>query len=471
MRKAFVVLIFMAGLSLLLLLYQWSISHGVIQSNKSDGAPVSVEVSLDITEDKANVTLHYQHLQHDIYEVEIPESATDFTCNYQKNQSCLLNESDHTTKVWNNRQQSFTIQYELVKPEGGRLNNWETMLTHNNKEVFPDAAISLRDYTSTKGSWVAPGTESVHLNEDLVDYYSWEKENLSRSPILRLEKEDLAHWESDGLQVFYPKKQQLSTDIEQELYHLAESYDPAVIFVGNQLNRTDGQSFFRVPNLQPQSIENKLLERNLNTKWGGKQDEWVIDFIVQLFAPLDQKVDQNSDLLAMVRERFSESQLDWMQQELLEGSSSDHLAAEMDRLLSEVYGKPTSFFELNASKRQAVPLFFTEPKAVFWHNDGPLEWRVIEKEGERLYPVAGLAQAAGFELIALNNRDAFVVSTNEQDLRLFTGRKAYVKNQEEIKTGKVIIETVSSELYMKEAFVKELLHLDVVHESSHIRIR
>ncbi|GGD19248.1 stalk domain-containing protein [Pontibacillus salipaludis] len=445
----------------LLVLYQWSMyTYG---GQEADASLPSPKANIRVIHDDGRIYVEQsiEAVKEGSYTVRVPEGIGSVECVYEEGKTCLLEGSPTTVTVSANKELHFT--YELpYRGEGFISGVWFIQLVSNGSLIPMDMNVSITEKQPDKWIWISSALEVAKIKKDHIDFYQWEEEKVTNFPLYSLEAEGYSE-QQKGPITFYSKNSLPEHTLNKiQVLYAQLSEESLVVVVGSKSNSSQ-RGVMHVSSLNEQSFKEAWYHLVLTAGASvPKEMKWLIDSLVAYSANTNSDTEKGKKIKTALTEQVTEIEKEKFFM-LLSEKDEIRIPSDLDQTLGKVKGLETSFFQENISLRKSfVPLYFYETKEILLNNNPvKVNWRPIKIEGERFYPLGGLATLMNMEVTGIPSENVYIVRKEDDTWRFSLNKQTFIENEESFGIASEVLIEVNKDVYMKERYIKEILGISV----------
>ncbi|KGP92339.1 hypothetical protein N780_00055 [Pontibacillus chungwhensis BH030062] len=460
-RKSLLYIIPLIFLLTLLVLYQWSMyTYG---DQEADASAPSPKTNVRITHEGASVYVEqsFTAVREGTYSLRIPEGIKNIECVYEEGKPCLLEKSSTVVTVSANKELHFT--YELPFEDEDWISGvWFIGLERNDSFVPIEIEVSVIEKQPSKWLWMSPGLEVAQIKKDHIDFYQWEERKADSFPLYPFEAEGYSE-QQKGLITFYSKDRLPEKTLEQiqDVYEPL-SDEPLIVIVGSK-SKPSQKGVIHVASLNLHSFKESWYYSLLTAGSSVPEEmKWLIDSVVAYAANTSPNTEKGKKIKTALIEQLTEKESEKFLTSLSREEETQ-IPTYLDEMLGEVKGLETSFFKENMSlETPYVPLYFYETKDILVNsNPVKVSWRPIKINGDRFYPLGGLATLIDMDITGIPSENVYIVRKADDTWRFSLNKQTYIENEESFGIASEVLIQVNKEVYIQERYMKDILRIDV----------
>ncbi|QST01473.1 hypothetical protein IMZ31_07935 [Pontibacillus sp. ALD_SL1] len=460
-RKSLLYIIPLIFLLTLLTLYQWSMyTYG---DQEADASASSPNANIRVTHEGASayVEQSFTDVREGTYSLRIPEGIKNVDCVYEEGKPCLLEKSSTIVTVSANKELHFT--YELpFEDEGWVSGVWFIGLERSDSLVPMDMEVSVTEKQPSKWLWLSSYLEVAQIKKDHIDFYQWEEGKVAYFPLYPIAAEGYTEQEK-GLITYYSKNRLPEKTLEQiqNMYEQV-SDEPLIVMVGSK-SKPSRKGFIHVSSLNLHTFKESWYY-SLLTAGSSVPEEmnWLIDSVVAYAANTSPNTEKGKKIKTALTEQLTEKESEKFLTSLSKEEETS-IPTYLDNMLGKVKGLETSFFRENMSlETPYIPLYFYETKEIVVNsNPVKVSWRPIKINGERFYPLGGLATLIDMDVTGIPSENVYIVKKADDTWRFSLNKQTFIENEESFGIASEVLIQVNKDVYIQERYMKDLLRLDV----------
>ncbi|KGP72461.1 hypothetical protein [Pontibacillus yanchengensis] len=476
-RRLFVWATPMLLLVTFLLTYQWSMfQYGdAAKSSRTYHHPIT---NVDVTHSQGilHITQTIEQLNEQAYKLEFPSNARDISCQYNENETCLIEKREGNQWVTVRKDEPLKFQYYLnTAGKNIVLSNWFIQLSEQDAMLPYDMNVNFTEKQNPSVQWSAPANLEADIKKEYIRYYQWEKNKTTSFPLLQFQPQEYTQIIANDLYIVKNGDFNLSVESIQKEWKDSMFTGPYVLVLNHSLKDQTGNDYMIRSNANLSTIKAGWMQSYLTSNYKIPEDQtWLIQIVQQVFEPREdvpEKVKFAADEITSV---LSSEQIKLMKNEIFSsGKRVDPLDETLNHVLQKVYGHPTPYFEeLKQNSKETPPLYFIDTSSLY-KNDKPLnvEWSPIFLNNERFFPIAGIAQQFNMELVALPTESMYIIRRGGESWRLYLNKKTFVHNEENFGVAAEVLTKFKGEVFIQEKFIEDLWGISVKDVSSSIYLQ
>ena len=427
----------------------------------------SQEIEITYRSGSLDIRHHFKNLPNDELEIVWPDTAVDKQCFLEAEYSCARLSEDRTAfKAGENRSQS--ISY-IIPVEGGLAAQKLV------KDVYASlksggvqfSTIHISTDSTVNGQWVTGLPMIGEQTLALVNYSMFSGTGQIRD--LYWQKSDLAlQKKTDALSLYAGAG--LPADVSgavDEIPLLGGGH--VAVIIGAKPVQQEGYRMLFMPVVTVDSLKKEVLVKQVESMYEfGDSPLWLKHMVAMHLSGETFGTPRAKTVVEELKGQLSEAELsDWKSR--LEGLMGSKVSpAVLDEELSEMVGKYTKYFSMNADAEQTYPFFYNDRRNVYVGEKKLEDVDVIFYEGEVLYTADALLQALGYKTSVGPN--GYYVNSPTRAFRFPDDEHGfYVFNQRRYNTVSPPFSIVAGTYYIKEAWLQRLFLVELQKDEESIR--
>ena len=462
MKKVLLPILLFVSVSSLLLLYQWG-SYDQSEGNVSaDPSVEDIKVDIQIKRDQFIVKYTFNEWESGTYSILPPNDQVKLACSPDCD---IVKNKDGYRWVYDSSN-SETLSYQLPFKEETRALSWTLEFMKNNEKVSPTYQVSLEDYINQENTWVGLTTKNSDIRKDFVRYYQFQSTSHSDFPLILLTGSSKGVWDAGRWMVTYSKDIALKDETKQQILELSTEYAPALIELDQPEGGSDG-GIVSIKARDMSQLESIVFLKQLKTHYPEETQDWVFETLRKVFSSSGNQSTKSGVMAQNIQATLSSEQLNELKRKLLQQSNESSLITRADNLLSEVYGKSTSFFALNNDQSSVIPLYYTYEKGLMWSGDS-INGPMVLVRGEDYLPFEAVVNGAEYPLTKFESDKLYRVEMPGRTYRFYLNRSTFILNEQEFGVANELLRMINGKLYMKKEYVEDLLDIAVYEQENQI---
>ena len=428
----------------------------------------SQEIEITYRSGSLDIRHHFKNLPNDELAIVWPDAAVDKQCFLEAEYSCARLSEDRTAfKAGENRSQS--ISY-IIPVEGGLAARKLV------KDVYASlksggvqfSTIHISTDSTVNGQWVTGLPMIGQQALALVNYSMFSGTGQIRD--LYWQKSDLAlQKKTDALSLYAGAG--LPADISgavDEIPLLGGGH--VAVIIGAKPAQQEGSRMLFMPVVTADSLKKEVLVKQVESMYDfGDSPLWLKHMVAMHLSGETFGTPRAKTVVEELKGQLSEAELsDWKSR--LEGLMGSKVSpAVLDEELSEMLGKYTKYFSMNADAEQTYPFVYNDRRNVYVGEKKLEDVDVIFYEGEVLYTADALLQALGYKTSVGSN--GYYVNSETRAFRFPDDEHGfYVFNQRRYNTVSPPFSIVAGTYYIKEAWLQRLFLVELQKDEESIRV-
>ena len=427
----------------------------------------SQEIEITYRSGSLDIRHHFKNLPNDELEIVWPDVAVDKQCFLEAEYSCArLNEDRTAFKAGENRSQS--ISY-IIPVEGG-LAAQKLM-----KDVFASlksggvqfSTVHISTDSTVNGQWVTGLPMIGQQALALVNYSMFSGTGQIRD--LYWQKSGLAlQKKTDALSLYADAG--LAADVSGAVEEIPLLGGEHVVVVnGAKPVQQEGSRMLFMPVLTAESLKKEVLVKQVESMYDfGDSPLWLKHMVAMHLSGETFGTPRAKTVVEELKGQLSGGELSEWKSRLENLMGSKVSPAVLDEELSEMLGKYTKYFSMNAEAEQTYPFIYNDRRSVYVGEKKLEDVDVIFYEGEVLYTADALLQALGYKTSVGPN--GYYVNSPTRAFRFPDDEHGfYVFNQRRYNTVSPPFSIVAGTYYIKEAWLQRLFLVELQKDEESIR--
>ncbi|KGX88564.1 hypothetical protein [Pontibacillus litoralis] len=449
-----------------LLTYQWSLfqSGSAAQLSKQQHDPKTV-VEVTHRNHQFYITQTFTDLSEKSYEVVIPKQAEHMQCKYNENEECIVETQEDKQWVTIREQEQLELEYTIAAPADQMLyTNWFTHLKDDGEDVLMDVEVNFATESGKPSKWIAPSNSMASIEKEHIQFFQWEKDNVSDMPLIHLINGNYEEYTFNDLFVY--AKEGFSVPLEDIQLAKDKIDEPLVMVFDPTIESQVGDGYIVTPNANVPSIKADLLTSRLHNQYTiTDQDKHILHAVIHLFEPKVEVSEKSKAIAEQIRSTFTLEQVNlWKELVLTTEGKGQNFPHALDQSLSSVYGYPTTYFQ-TSGKRNVPILYFFDTRPLYVNGDeANVKWHSVLLNEERYFPLAGLAELFQFEVVAIPSESEYIVRKGQNSWRFNVNKDTFIYNQEDFGIKKKGVVEIAEEVYIKSSLIEDIWDITVYHD-------
>ncbi|MBA2174288.1 hypothetical protein H0266_05150 [Halobacillus locisalis] len=465
MKKVLLPVLLFVSVSSLLLLYQWGSYDQPGENVSADQSVEAIKVDIKVKRDQFIVEYTFNEWESGTYLVLPPNDQVKVLCS----PDCDIKKRKNGYKWANDSSKPMTLTYQLPYKEGTQAFSWTLEFMRNNEKMNPSYQVSLEDYVNQEYTWIGLTTKNSDIKKDFVRYYQFQPTSHPNFPLLLLTNPTKGVWDAGKWMVTYSKENELKDETKRRILELTSEYAPALIEL-DQSESESGEGVVSIKGRDMSQLERVVFLKQLKGQYPETDQDWVFDTLEKVFFSSGDQSTKSGVMALDIQATLSDEQLNVLKEKLLQQSNEGTLIKRADNLLSEVYGKTTSYFSLNNGKSPVIPLYYRYDKGLMWSDDS-FKGSMILVRGEEYLPFEAMVKRANYRLTKFESDKLFRVEVPGRTYRFYLNRSTFILNEQEFGVANDLLRMIDGKLYMKKEYVEDLLDIAVYEQENQIMLQ
>lgn len=448
-----------------LLLFQYQVYSSSLEEEEKSFY-YEQEIEMKFKSDKVIVKQHFNHLPHEQLTITWPITSENRSCDLSTSDSCSRL-SDDLTFFEEGESAKQSISYEIPLVDGltdGIL--FSGFLAKIEKGGVSYTTLHITDELKRGGMWISGlpiiGTSSLNLIDYTLSYGAGNISDLFWQRAIIPVK-----YENDYLTVH--SNEELSKEMSSRLdkLNIPNNTHMTLLFTEN-INNIKSPRIAFTKDKDIDSIVAELIVKNVKLQYGLTDERPLLAEVVSSFS-IDKPIGAEKSIwmYETLKNYFTMNQFSEWKTALTKISSLN--AEKLDKLLSEIIGFKTSFFQLNGqAESEKFPLLFEDSRTVYVNGVQQEEMKLLMKDGKILYAAEPLLVELGY---TLNDTDkGLYVQNDTRAFRFPIQEPFYVLNEKRYDAMSEPFERIGSEFYIEEGWMIRLFLLNIEKQEDRINI-
>lgn len=450
----------MVALSIILLLYQWTMFVQSDENNRS----VDQLINIDITENKDTlfVDVHYNMtLKKGTYNLQIPKDVDSLNCSDEE--ICFIDDQLHILKDTN----TIKYTYELPKKEAEIevYSDWLVkLLAEGNRQIH----LTISGFNDDDSFWVTMKDPTYIENLSNITYYEWKFDNHSSVPLVKLPNEYSVSEAYNKIKIYSQKPIQIQ---DESIFHRFNN-DEHIIIVSPKGTPLRHHYVTVIQQFDEKQLEVSLFISHLqNYSVVNEQNAHLLNVLAAYFYGIGK---HDHDALETILEHSLNNQMkeNW-HTKLLQWKNDEVLLEEMlDQTLTESLGIKSQLFSNDINENQSLtPLYKYDNRKIYLNGElVESNWKGIIFRGDHYLPIAGLANLVGLNLIGLNDGNEILIDYQSNRYRFFLNDSIFIVNEDYYHTREYALFKIDGEVYILSDLVSEIFPFELSLTNEAIKI-
>lgn len=424
------------------------------------------EIDVVLRGDSLDIRHQFKNLPNQAVSINWPEQAQNPDCFIEKENSCKRLSDDYS-KFEKSDIQNQSISY-IIPLQGGLKSNQllKNIFVTLENGIVSHTTVHVTTDQSVKGTWITGLPLVGQQSLSLVNYTMFS----GTGPVYELyyQAGEMYHQEKDDLITVYSPNP-IQDDLMKQFDEIKLMNDEHIAVVLNSNLNSQGSRILFTNQSSVEAMKEEIFLTQLNMKYQFENvPNWVREVLASFLTGSEIGGEKAKEITVTLKNRMTDSQLKLWNEKLqeLEGKKID--ASTLDKLLSEVCGNHTQYFEANASTDGVYPLLFNDTRDVYVNSNLVKDVEVIFKDGQVLYSADTLLKHLGYETKIGEN--GFYVENDARQFRFPIDHAFYVYNQRRYNTVSQPIKIVSGKYYIEESWLQKLFLVEVDKKKDTISI-
>ncbi|OZI12365.1 hypothetical protein CEW92_07795 [Bacillaceae bacterium SAS-127] len=374
--------------------------------------------------------------------------------------SAVITPKDHT----------FTVSYMLNAPpvkSSMLLTNWFVKVK---EAAIKKTSIYLTDKKLRTGNWYSGLKTTGGQKKDLINYYEFQGNGGANA----------LYWQSDSLvnvsvgedfALYMPSE----TKAPEQLIDSLKSLDiskPKTIIVTNQHAAYSSDQFHILNNSQQLTeLVNTIQLNDMKSKYRFQEsEEWLAEIMLAFELNRAFGSQKSQKMYQYLQQQLTPEEQEAYKAEVLQMKGELVKAEQLDRMLSEVKGLETHFFQENRDAKSVIkPLLFADTRSVIV-NGKVMTFKAMNQKGVLLFPFQSTLRQLGFDVKVLSNGQSLLVNKGADTYRFDLDQHRFILNEEDYGLYENALATYNGELYIEDMWLQKIFLVSVSEQNDQILI-
>lgn len=444
---------------------QWNGYEG--SSKVLDDNELEQEIQIIYSEQGLAIQQTFHHLQIDKpLTLVFPIDAKNMRCETKEGKcslnglSALITPKDHT----------FTVSYMLNSSPAKSsmlLTNWFIKVKETE---IKKTSIYLTDKKLRTGNWYSGIKTTGGQKKDLINYYEFQGNGGA----------DALYWQAgplvevkagENVALYMPSETKAPEQLVDSLKNL-DIPKRKTIIVTNQHAAYSSDQFHILNNSQQLAeLVNTIQLNDMKNKYRFKEsEEWLAEIMIALELNRAFGSQKSQKMYQYLQQQLTPEEQETYKAEVLQMKGESVTAEQLDRMLSEVKGLETHFFQENHDAKSVIkPLLFTDTRSVIV-NGKVMTFKAMNQKGVLLFPFQSTLRQLGFDVKALSNGQSLLVNKGADTYRFDLDQHRFILNEEDYGLYENALATYNGELYIEDSWLQKIFLVSVSEQGDQIII-
>ncbi|MYL33023.1 hypothetical protein GLW08_02110 [Pontibacillus yanchengensis] len=464
-------------LVIFLLTYQWSMFQYGDAAGSSQTHPYP-RTNIDIThsQGKLHISQTIEQLNKQTYQLQFPSQAMDVSCQYNEDETCLIEKRDGSKWVTVQKDEPLQFEYNLtMKKDAIVLSDWFIKLSEENSVLPYDINVNFTEKQNASVQWSAPANLEADIKKEYIRFFQWKKHKATSFPLMHFKPTEYTQVISGDLYIITKGNFNLSVEAIDREWKDSMFTGPYVLVLNQSLEEQIGNDYMIQPNAKLSAIEAGWIKSYLTTHYTIPEEQtWLIDVVGQVVEPQESASEKVKNIANEITSLLSPEQINVFKKDIFSSKvDSNVLALSLNQALQKAYGHPTPYFEeIKQNDNETTPLYFVDTSSLY-NNEKQLdvEWNPIILNNERYFPLAGITQQFNMELVALPSESLYIIRKGGESWRLYLNKKTFVYNEENFGVASEVLTKIKGEVFIQEKFIEDVWEISVDEGSGTINLQ
>jgi len=437
-----------------LLFFQWNSYEKTSGDSKRS---ISQQITIKHSGNEIIVTQVFHRLEEDSYQLNIPKGI--------KNVKCQNNDCQKKQKPMNKQIQ---VTYTVKQDEHNHALLLKEFISIDDVQT-EHTTIEIIESSSQRGTWSSNMNLVSKDSMDLIDYYLfeydgeasdlyWQKSALTRS----VTKEGFIIYKSEPL-----KDSRLLPNIDYKFSQM-----PAIIFSDLMKNQQTDSLIFVSNGEKEEQLKTEILVSLIWSEFIQYDDNGHVAAEV-IAALIENKEPASTHAKSMFRELKNqlteEKEKQFLNQLFNQQYQNKRNKNEFDKILGNVAGGKTDFFNKNVSTSSFHPLLFYKEKDIYVR-DQYLENSIFYFDGQsRYYPFQAIMESLGYEYKILHANEVYVKNDIET-YRFYFDKTYFILNEDEYGLYENPFKRIGESIFIREEWLARLFKVQFFESEKKIEV-